>query len=660
MTVINTNISALFAQNGANSANADMQTAMQRLSTGKRINSAKDDAAGLSIASRMTSQLNGITVAIRNANDGVSLAQTAEGALGQVTDMLTRMKELAVQSANGTLGDSDRASLQNELTQLVSEVNNISKTTNFNGIKLLDGSTKSITLQTGVNATDQVAVKMVNSSADALGLNGYSVPGQVTTGRVGSSLSSVAAGDILLNGKNLSAANLTAVSDTATALAAGINSNTVQTGVSATAYNTLTSGAVSSNGVATGDLSINGTAVTGADASTIVSNINRDVAGVNAVLNSDNTITLSNNTGKGIVIAGSNAGAGGFTTGTYNGYVALNSSDGSAIKITAGATGVETDFNAVGLNQMSDGATITGGATTATALTTNDDLKINGTLIGASSDGSAGSKVAAINAASSTTGVTASASTQVTAVLDSSLMVSGNTVLINGATVTLSDTSANGGNGDGVISMTDVVGNINKAGISGVVASTDSNGNLVLTSQGGNDISIQDGNAASLVVSAKTADGAAVSGTLAAGITAHGQISLASTAGGAITITGSSATLLKVGLSNQGGSGDLVSGALSISTQAAATSAMSVIDQALDTVSTSRGDLGAIENRLQVTVDNLTTTSDNLTDARSRIQDADFSAETTDLAKSQILSQAATAMLAQANQSKQSVLSLLK
>jgi len=200
VTVINTNIAALRAQAGSSAASAMTATAMERLSTGKRINSAKDDAAGLAISSRMTSTVRGLAVAVRNANDGISMAQTAEGALGQVTNMLQRMKELAVQSANGTLSDTDRGSLQNELSQLVSEVDNISKTTNFNGINLLDGSAKAINLQTGTNASDQVSIKMVNTSADSLGLNGYKVEGEVTTGRVGASgLTTLAAGDIVFS-----------------------------------------------------------------------------------------------------------------------------------------------------------------------------------------------------------------------------------------------------------------------------------------------------------------------------------------------------------------------------------------------------------------------------------------------------------------------------
>ena len=649
MTVINTNMSALRAQNGSRLASAATQTAMERLSTGKRINSAKDDAAGLAISSRMTSQVRGLAVAVRNANDGISLAQTAEGALGQVTNMLQRMKELSVQAANGTLSNTDRSSLQNELTQLVSEVDNISKTTNFNGLALLDGSAKSINLQTGTNATDQVSVKMVNSSAQSLGLNGYKVAGTVTTGRVGT-VSGIAAGDVLFNGKN--AVGSAPAADTATAFATAINGNTAQTGVSAVAYNTLKGGSIAEGGVSSG-FTINTTSVTGSSAEELVKNINRDVAGVVATLNNDGTIGLSNDTGADITVAGASAGNAGFTAGTYKGFVALTSSDGSNIKVTRGTTGAATDLVQAGLNESADGATLKGGVTTTDALTTADNVSINGVLVGASNDASAASKAAAINAVSGDTGVSASAKTVVTMQLDASKVAANNTIQINGASVTLSDS-------DGVtgMSMSDVVKNINAAGISGIVASSDTAGNLVLTSDGGNDITIKEGTAG-LTIGAKTDDGTDVTG-FAAGATAHGRVSLTSTNGGDIRIEGSSASLAKVGLSAEGGTSDLVGGSLSISTQAQATASMSIIDAALDKVSKSRGDLGAIQNRLQVTVDNLTTTSENLSDARSRIEDADFSAETTNLAKSQILSQAATAMLAQANQSAQSVLSLLR
>ena len=159
MTVINTNVSALRAQNGTRMANEALQTAMERLSSGKRINSAKDDAAGLAISSSMTSQIRGMTQAVRNANDGISMAQTADGALDEVTNMLQRIRELAVQASSGTYSSSDRTNLQTEVTALASQITSITSNTKFNGVGLFTGSAGSggtVTIQTGSSSGDTV------------------------------------------------------------------------------------------------------------------------------------------------------------------------------------------------------------------------------------------------------------------------------------------------------------------------------------------------------------------------------------------------------------------------------------------------------------------------------------------------------------------------
>jgi flagellin len=155
MTVINTNTSALRAQNGSRVANQALQTAMERLSTGKRINSAKDDAAGLAIASSMTSQIRGMYQAIRNANDGISFAQTADGALGEVTNMLQRVRELAVQSASGTYSDDDRANLQAEVAELGAQIDDIVSNTKFNGVAVFGSGDVTVSIQTGSGSSDQ-------------------------------------------------------------------------------------------------------------------------------------------------------------------------------------------------------------------------------------------------------------------------------------------------------------------------------------------------------------------------------------------------------------------------------------------------------------------------------------------------------------------------
>ena len=163
MTVINTNTGALRAANASNSASKMLGSAMERLSTGKRINSAKDDAAGLAIASSMTAQIRGMGQGIRNANDGISLAQTADGALNEVTNMLQRVRELATQSASGTYKDAtDRTYMQNEVDQLTAQIGQVITNSKFNGVVLFDGSTAAVKIQTGANAADTVDLKMTN------------------------------------------------------------------------------------------------------------------------------------------------------------------------------------------------------------------------------------------------------------------------------------------------------------------------------------------------------------------------------------------------------------------------------------------------------------------------------------------------------------------
>jgi len=187
MLTVNTNIASLNAQRNLTSSQSTLNTSLQRLSSGLRINSAKDDAAGLAISNRMTSQINGMNQAARNANDAISLAQTAEGALDEVTSMLQRMRELAVQSANGTNTTSDRTSLNDEFAQLKAEIQRISTTTSFNGQKVLDGTMGTATFQVGANAGDTIGVSInANMGTAASGLN-------IATNSVGTSAGASAA-----------------------------------------------------------------------------------------------------------------------------------------------------------------------------------------------------------------------------------------------------------------------------------------------------------------------------------------------------------------------------------------------------------------------------------------------------------------------------------
>lgn len=906
-----------------------MEQAMERLSSGLRINSAKDDAAGLAISEKMTSDIRGLAVAVRNANDGMSMAQTAEGAMGEITDILQRMRELSAQAANGTMSADNRTAIQAEMDQLINEIDNISDKTNFNGIKLLDGSASTISLQTGVNQGDTVSLSFNDLSAASLGLRGFSVEGTLTTGRVSSTVN-VAAGDVKINGFDAlgGALNVTASSTVhvASDLASAINANIGSHRVAATAYNTLTGSAPTQTTFAEGDLQINALDV-GAAASVeeLVTNINRDTSGVLAVLNDDGTITLSNDTGDNIIIAGNAPGAAGFTAATYTGYVALTSLDGEPVEVLAEmdkngyATGSGTlaDVQSFGLNeQTSEGATL-GSQVSSAALTTDDILEINGVRIGITDSAGAAAKAEAVNAISEDTGVTATALTEIKAsldmtnrpqtavaqvqtfnvVADTTLDLTGDTfdVAIDGYTFTieantnpelasvtasvlhsnlssvaasaaavgdassmaegiasffasainadsyfaskvtatsdaagnvtltanqageafqfaldgrtltgaatdntdlifsdLETTTANISDGSDDIRIngktvdltaaTDVnlvVSTINATAVPGVEASADSDGNLILTSVSGENIKIEtfseeaseffdtvqnlagetnalsatikvggtietndvfdvtvNGNTvstttfgatdvstvASTIASALNAD-ATVGALLTATANSDGSISIAgATAGdmlnielntgevipapagrtfsddlnsglgnygspsdgqtfsmtengiemfGSLTLSSetgadiviediSGSAAAKLGLSAQGGTSDMVGGSMSVQTQVAAEQALTSIDAALSSVSLNRADLGALQNRLDAAVSNLTSTSTNLSAARSQILDADYAAETTALTKSQVVQQAATAMLAQANQTSQMVLSLLQ
>jgi len=172
MTVIASNVAAIRAQNANAKADKGLTVAMERLSTGKRINSAKDDAAGLAIATKMTSEIRGLGAAVRNANDGLSVSQVAEGAMGEVSNILQRMRELAIQAASGTVSQSDRTSIQKEVTELTTQIGNIASRTTFNGISLLNGSAATITkVQVGNNSGETVDISTASMSLVGLGLN---------------------------------------------------------------------------------------------------------------------------------------------------------------------------------------------------------------------------------------------------------------------------------------------------------------------------------------------------------------------------------------------------------------------------------------------------------------------------------------------------------
>ena len=667
MTSVNTNMSALVANKNLTEQSEKLDQAMSRLSSGLRINSAADDAAGTAIASKMESQIRSLGVAIRNGHDAISMTQTAEGALGEIENILQRVRELAVQAGNSSLSSVDRQAIQDEVTALVSEVDQISSTTNFNGVKLLDGTNDTITFQTGINASDSLNVDLQNSSSSAIGLEGSQGVAKLTSERITlSNTSTIAVSDVKINGENFLSATLATIASStegAGAIADAINLQTDVHGAFATAFNEVDA-KVQGTFSMTGTFTVNGETIAMSNSrAELVDNINLLADGVQARLNGDDSFTLFNNDGGQIVIAGTAPASIGLTAGTYEGFVALENLDGSAVSIEAGnkangygssAAGTMTDLAAFGFNQTSrDGKSIEGAIVTTDVLALTDEVTINDVKIGASNLDSAASKAEAINALTSEHGVTATATTTVFLDLDFSKAATDTSFEINGTAITIADDD----------NIKDVAAIINTIVLEGSVhAEADETGLLKLTSVGGDNIRVTN-TVSGFVAAATDINNVAVTTSPANNYVIFGALSLSSESGGPIKLEDISTTnagLAKLGL--QGGSEALAvtHSGVDVTTEANSLAALASIDSAIDKVTNFRSSFGAVENRLDAKINNMTTLKVNTQAAQSRIQDADFAAETTNLTKSQILSQAATSMLAQANASKQNLLALLQ
>jgi flagellin len=504
-SVINTNVSSLNAQRNLTTSQSSLATSLQRLSSGLRINSAKDDAAGLAISERMSSQIRGLNQAARNANDGISLAQTAEGALGEIGNNLQRIRELAVQSRNATNSSDDRAALQKEVVQLKAEIDRVANETSFNGTKLLDGSFTNQVFQVGANQGQTIGISgVVDANINALG-----------------SWTSVT----------------TPASPVSGAAPAGASGSAATAGSFAAA-----------------------SAFASADFST--DQVSFDVDGTTVTLDADYT----DQDGVAAAIA----------TQLGSNYTAAADVSG-VVTISKVATGVASTAPAI---TAYDGDVDGGGATIADPFT-------GGT-------GTAGAD----------------------AVTGTFSALSGTAFTINGTNIVVGTAA------DAATRLTDLQTAINnETDTTGVSASIVS-GALTLTSVSGSgdiDIGGSDGAAVLAQTGLTTGTHAAVAGTAQTGFSS-----------------------------------------LDISTTLGADNAILAMDAALKSVNSTRADLGAIQNRFSSVVSNLQAASENLSASRSRIQDTDFAAETANMTKNQILQQAGTAMLAQANSLPQNVLSLLK
>jgi len=502
---INTNSSAINARRKLTSSTDALQRSFERLSSGLRINSARDDAAGLAITNRMTAQIRGLDQAVRNSNDGISLAQTAEGALNETTNLLQRIRELSVQSASDNNNPSDRQSLNEEVQQLKQEIDRIAANTSFNGNKLLNGDIINSVLQVGANVGETLSVRIDSAEGSQLA-------------------------------RQMRRASFI-----------GSNANI---------------------GILPGDMTITNGSVT---------------TSIRETVDADDATQPATAMNKNSAIAKA---------------AAINDAyEFTGVKAIVGKTIVGSD----------NSATISGGHNVTT------------TIAGGTLD-------------------------------------EDNYIQINGQKIAGFDVLQNDSNNALVDAINAVVDN------TGVIASLDGNSNLVLTAEDGRNIEIV------------TVGAANVTAGLEAGTNYYGgQLTLQSNSqvdifmGGSINLALGGMRLDDPGVVDPtagtaifGVSSDFAVSTIDISTREGSSLAIAISDLALDQISAQRARLGAIQNRLESTINNLTTNSENLSASRSRILDADFAAETANLSRNQIIQQAGVSILAQANQQPQVALSLLQ
>jgi len=501
-SVIQTNVSSLNARRNLSKTSDMLNNSLQRLSSGLRINSARDDAAGLQISNRLSSQIGGLNQAVRNANDGISLAQTAEGALQESTNILQRIRDLSVQSANGSNSNTDRKALQAEVGQLVAELNRIAETTSFGGKTLLDGTFGSSAFQVGATANETISVSLQSAETQYMGRNSVDFDG--TEFGIGEAAATA------IPATNGNTANATLV------ITGSLGSNTA------------------------GDISIAANA-SAADVAEAVNGASDDT-GVTA--DARTVLQLSSFSATGSVsfeLSGKNA-----TTDTVSVSASINDLD----DLSALADAINQESGKTGITATADG---------------NGNI----TLIS-----EAGDNVGIGNFTHSTSGATVAVNNR---------NYDNTAATTNNATITLTD--------------------------------------------GAND--------SSLFTGVTRLDGG----------------------GSGFTFSGSATTLSTA--ATGGSTVDSVDD-IDIGSAEGAQEAMGVVDGAIATIDGMRASLGAAQNRLSSTISNLQNISENVSAARSRIRDTDFAETTAELAKSQVLQQAGLSMLAQANASGQSVLSLLQ
>ncbi|WP_447972124.1 flagellin N-terminal helical domain-containing protein [Nitrospira sp. Kam-Ns4a] len=612
---VNTNLASVNAQRNVGISNDQLSKSLERLSSGLRINRAGDDAAGLSIANKLQAQVRGLQQAARNVNNAISLVQTAEGALNTTTNILQRLRELAVQAASDDNAAADRATLNAEAQQLIAELTRAANTSEFNGVSLLDGSFTGKFFQIGSNSGQNITFDIGDTRAKALGTRA-TLTSYLQDGAFNGQSANIAAGQVRINSTNI-------VTDS--------NDDTVSV---LEFRGNIASAAASMETTASAFIVVGNGATT---ATILIGNYNSSTAAssgsmVTGIINTINTnLTAASVVGIKLRGAGSAASA----------YVVFTATGGRDVTLF-GTSG--TTANNLGLMFGTEIATSASGfmGTSAAASVTT----YNG-------QSSAIAKAAAINAVKNTTDVTAKVDTTTltgSSAITAATLVAGD-FYINGVDIGAVTVQANDGNGA-------LVSAINaKSSETGVTASLDGSSRLVLSAKDGRNI---------------TVDGTAAAMTAALGITVsntnnitRGTVTLNSK--NSFTLGGTAPSRLGTDSGGTGLTSQTVStsaanrlSSLDISTQSGAENAILSLDSALAQVDSTRAKIGAVQNRIQLTVESLNVAAENLSASESRIRDADFALETAKFTRAQILVQAGTAILAQANATPQVALQLLR
>lgn len=599
--VVNTNIAAINSQRHLGKVNSKLAKSLERLSSGLRINKASDDAAGLAIAAKLGSQVKGLNQAIRNANNAITLVQTAEGGLNTITNILHRLRELAVQSSSDDNTSSDRANLATEADSLVAELTRQANVAEYNTSPLLNGSFSDKYFQVGANYSQNITFTIGDARAKSIGGRAqYSA--DIANGTINALNANFGASEVKVNGYGVAATS--SADDQYSVLE--IMSNSVAN-------------------VAAGNSGVHSMIINDQAIAYTLSNGDTAASVVDIIVSAINGASITN--------------VSAFTIGSTWGIRATNGVDLELAVQSAMA------LSAVGMNSM---ASIFG-STAATSAA--DQITYNG-------QSSAVAKAVAINAVKASSGVTATA--QANTVTGSGAVAAGtissgdvyiNGVNIGAVTVTASDNTG---------ALVSAINSVSSS--TGVTAETDTEGKLVLTASDGRNISVTTKDSSvwgylnletdsrinntsvyRSTVQLNDDEEIALSGTLADLYDGSNDYTKTTDTSNTIAVDETTYNI----------------SSLSISTQSSAQAAILTIDAALDDVNGLRADIGAIQNRLEFTVANLEIASENMSASESRIVDADFAAETATFTKNQIMVQAATAILAQANTLPQLALQLL-